>query len=92
MQNYYRVRGQPIPFECTDGFWKSVDDYCQPNMRHLLVKAIAKKVYGILDASLHDEPLGQIRRFRVTTFWRVHYYELDDRLVLEEFGEHNMGL
>ena len=92
MQNYYGVRGQPIPFECTDGFWKSVDDYCQPNMRHLLVKAIAKKVYGILDASLHDEPLGQIRRFRVTTFWRVHYYELDDRLVLEEFGEHNMGL
>ena len=48
MQNYYGVRGQPIPFECTDGFWKSVDDYCQPNMRHLLVKAIAKKVYGIL--------------------------------------------
>ena len=49
------------------------------------------------DGAMKDEDIarvlqGQIRRFRVTTFWRVHYYELDDRLVLEEFGEHNMGL
>ena len=92
MQSYPQAREHPIPFEWTDTFWKSLDDLCQPRMRHLLVKAIAKKVYGILDSKLSDEPLGQIRRFRVTDFWRVHYRQLNDRIVLEEFGEHDMGL
>ena len=85
-------RNQPIPFEWTEEFWKSVSDLCQPRMRPLLVKAIAKKVYGILDAPLGDEPLGRIRRFRVTIFWRVHYQQYNDRIVLEEFGEHDIGL
>ena len=92
MRSYPQAREHPIPFESSETFWKSVDDLCHPRMRHLLVKAIAKKVYGILDSKLHDEPLGQVRRFRVTDFWRVHYRELDDRIVLEEFGEHDMGL
>ena len=92
MRSYPQCREHPIPFEWTNGFWKSVDDYCNPRMRQLLVKAIAKRVYGILDAKLHDEPLGQLRRFRVTDFWRVHYRQLEDRIVLEEFGEHNIGL
>ena len=92
LRSYTSVRDEPIPFEWTDGFWKSVDDLCGPKMRDLLVKAIAKRVYGILDASLHDEPLGQMRRFRVTDFWRVHYRDIGDRIVLEEFGEHDIGL
>ena len=92
MQKYPQLREHPLPFDCTDNFWKSVNDLCQPRMRQLLVKAIAKKVYGILDVKLHDEPLGRIRRFRVTDFWRVHYRQFDDRIVLEEFGEHDMGL
>ena len=92
MQRYPRVTVNPIPFEWTDSFWKSVEDLCQPQMRRLLVKAIAKRVYGILDSSLGDERLGPIRRFRVTRFWRVHYRQLTNRIVLEEFGEHDMGL
>ena len=92
LQRYPRVRVNPIPFEWTDSFWNSVENLCQPQMRHLLVKAIAKRVYGMLDSSLRDEPLGPIRRFRVTSFWRVHYRQLSNRILLEEFGEHDMGL
>ena len=92
MQKHPQVREHPIPFECTDSFWNSVDNLCQPRMRHLLVKAIAKKVYGILDSKLRDEPLGQVRRFRVTDFWRVHYRQVGDGIVFEEFGQHDMGL
>ena len=92
MQNYIGIRENPIPFEWTATFWKSVEDRCQPPIRQLLIKAIAKKVYGVLDPKLGDESLGPIRRFRVTDFWRVHYHQLDDRIVLEEFGQHDMGL
>ena len=92
IQSHPMCRSKPIPFECTEEFWKCVNDLCQPRMRPLLVKAIAKKVYGILDAPLGDEALGQIRRFRVTSFWRVHYQQYNDRIVLEEFGEHDIGL
>lgn len=92
MQSYHQVRVAPIPFEWTNSFWKSVDDLCQPQMRRLLVKAIAKRIYGILDSKLGDEALGDMRRFRVTGFWRVHYRQFKDRIVLEEFGAHDMGL
>ena len=92
MQSHPNLRPNPIEFEWTDAFWKSVEDFCQPRMRQLLVKAISKKVYGLLDAKLGDESLGTFRRFRVTRFWRVHYREFGDRIVLEQFGEHNMGL
>ena len=92
MQKYPGIRNAPMPFVCTDGFWKTVDDFCQPQMRLALVKAIAKKVYGILDTSLGDEAFGPIRRFRVTKFWRIHYRDLGQKLVLDEFGEHDMGI
>ena len=89
---YPGVREQPVPFECTDAFRRSLDRYCQDeHLQRCLVKALAKRVYGILDASLGDEPFGEARRFRVTDFWRVHYREEHDRLVLEEFGPHSMG-
>ena len=92
MQSYRQAREHPVPFTCTDAFWKSVQDYCDPTMRRLLIKAIAKKVYGILDSKLNDEPIGDLRRFRVTLFWRVHYRQCGDNIVLEEFGPHDIGL
>ena len=92
MQAYTGLRQQPLPFECTDQFWKSVNDLCVPRMRLGLVKAIAKKVYGILDPSLGDESIGETRRFRVTDFWRVHYRYSGDKIILDQFGEHNMGI
>lgn len=92
MRNYLGVREQPIPFECTDAFWKSVDLLHEDaELRHRFIKALTKRVYGILDYSLRDEPFKEIRRFRVTDFWRVHYREEDGRLVLEEFGPHSIG-
>ena len=82
----------PISFECSSSFWDSLDRYCtQPALRQRLIEAICKRVSGILDASLGDEPWGQMRSFRVTYYWRVHYRRMRDRLVLEEFGPHDIG-
>jgi len=95
MQNYPDLRNEPIPFECSDKFWKSIAQYCNnAKMRDDLTKALAKKVYGMLDASLGDEQLTgrKTRRFRVTRFWRVHYYQQGEQITLDEFGPHNMGL
>ena len=91
MQRYQGVR-RPLRFECTTRFWKSVESLCRLQMRRLLVKAIAKKVYGIPGPGLRDEPFRSARRFRVNDFWRVHYRECGDKIVLEEFGRHDMGL
>ena len=92
MRNYAQAREQPIPFAFTENFWRSVERYCDPSMRRVLIKAMTKKVYGILDAHLHDEPLGDLRRFRVTLYWRVHYRQSSDSIVFEEFGPHDIGL
>ena len=92
MQNHSGIRDNPVPFTCTDTFWKSVNDLCEPQMRLLLVKALAKRVYGMLDRGLHDEPFRQVRRFRVNLFWRVHYQDLGNEIVLDEFGEHDIGM
>lgn len=81
-----------LSFDCTDKFSRSVVRLCQPPIRHLLIKALAKKVHGIHDVRLHDEALGELRRFRVTRFWRVHYRDLGERILLHEFGPHDMGL
>ena len=92
MRDYAGVREQPIPFEWTSAFWKSVERFCNAeHLRRSLIEALTKRVYGILDASLHDEPFKDIRRFRVTDFWRVHYHEENGRLVLQEFGPHSIG-
>jgi hypothetical protein len=86
------ARNQPTPFTVTDSFMKSLDRYCQAQpLRNALIEAITKRVYGIFDESLGDEPFGDKRRFRVTGFWRVHYHEEHDEIVLEEFGPHSMG-
>lgn len=92
LKNYPGVREQAIPFDCTPGFWKSVNRYCkEERLRRALIQAVTKKVYGILDASLGDESIGKIRRFRVTDFWRIHYYYREDKLLLDEFGPHDIG-
>lgn len=92
MRDYPGAGEQPIPFECTSAFLKSVDRLCRDvQLRRSFIKALTKRVCGILDASLGDEPFGEVRRFRVTDFWRVHYREEHDRLVLEEFGPHSIG-
>ena len=81
-----------LSVECTEGFWNSVQRRCSPEMRDRLIKAVAKKVYGVYGESLGDEKLPNFRRFRVDRFWRVHYQQFDNQIVLEEFGQHDMGL
>jgi len=83
---------QPIPFECAPRFWRTLERFCTgENLRARFIEALTKRVYGILDASLGEEPLGDFRRFRVTRSWRVHYRVENKYLVLEEFGPHSIG-
>jgi len=91
MRNYPAVREQPIAFECTRAFWRSVNRLCRQADRRRLIEALAKLVYGIHDASLGLEPIGETWRFRVTDFWRVHCRREADRFVLEEFGPHDIS-
>lgn len=78
--------------ECTEQFLKSVDEHCQAAMRGKLVRAIAKKIYGLYDHSLRDEVFRDCRRFRIDPFWRVHYRQINDTIVLDEFGPHDIGM
>lgn len=93
MRCYQGVREEPLRFECAPAFSRSVDRYCQEDdaLRHSLITALTKKVYGIRDAGLGDEEFGNVRRFRVTRDFRVHYVKEDEVLVLLEFGHHSIG-
>jgi hypothetical protein len=93
MRDYPEARDDPIPFDWTQEFYRSLARFCvDRNLRRRLIEALTKRVYEILDASLGDEPLGDMRRLRVTDFWRVHYYEEGDQLILEEFCRHDTGI
>lgn len=91
LRSHSCVRERPVPFECTRNFRRSLDQCTSSHLRHSLIRALTKMVYGVHDAGLSVERLGTIRRFRVTAFWRVHCREEGGRLVFEEFGPHGIG-
>lgn len=91
MSNHPMARQHPTPFGYTEAFLKNVADTGQAHLQQAVVKAITKLVYGILDSGLHDEPYDDMRRIRVTDFWRVHYIEQGGSLRLEKFGRHDMA-
>ena len=90
LRNHPSARREPFELEFTDTFWKSVER--QPDMHGALIRSVAKLIYGIRDPGLGDELWGNRRRFRVSDFWRVHYRQVGDRIILEEFGEHDIGI
>ncbi len=86
------VREQAITFKCSKTFLVSLERFCSSkHLRRSLIEALTKKVYGIRNAGLGDEQIGNIGRFRVTDFWRVHYQMEGDQIMLSEFGSHDMG-
>ena len=92
IRDYPTVREHPIPFECSEEFQPSLDRFCTDDSRQRsLVEALTKKVYGV-PVGLNDEQIRgrRMRRFRVTRFWRIHYWMAGDRIVLSEFGPHDM--
>lgn len=92
LQAYHGVRQYPIPFTWSKEFESNIERYCEgEHLRQALIEAVAKRVYGVLDSSLGDEPFKKIRRFRVTDFWRVHYHEEQGKIILDEFGPHGIG-
>ena len=87
-----RARETPLHFELTSKFRNSIESYCtNRRLRRSLIKAITKRVYGIIDVGLGDKPFGNMRRLRVTRYWRLLYQDIGDCLILEEFGPHNIG-
>jgi len=92
IRDYASVRKQPISFECTKEFQHSLDELCtDDSYRRSLVEALTKKVYGV-HVGLNDKQIrgSNMRRFRVTDFWRVHYCMEGERIVLLRFGPHRM--
>jgi hypothetical protein len=87
MRAYPNVRAVPLELAWSDAFIASVPS----ELRGAVVKAVTKRAYGILDAGLGDEPFGQLRRMRVTDFWRIHYLLDGDTIRLAEFGPHSIG-
>ena len=90
LRNHPTVRQEPFELEYTDAFWKSVER--QPDMHRALIRSVAKLIYGVRDPGLGDEQFGNRRRCRVSDFWRVHYRQEGDKIFLEEFGEHDIGI
>ena len=92
IRNHSEIRETPFPFECSPAFMRSLERFCrEKGLRRSLVQAVTKLVYGIRDLGLGFEPFGDVYRFRVTDYWRVHCRKLEDRFVLEEFGPHDIG-
>jgi hypothetical protein len=92
IQDHPEALDNPLSFGWSRGFSKSLLRFCtEGHLRERLVEALTKRVYGVLDGSLGDEPFGGMRRFRVTDFWRVHYRQEEGRLILQEFGPHDIG-
>jgi hypothetical protein len=84
-----RGRG-PVEFTWTSEFIDTVEELAVPaGLLKEVVKAIAKRVYGIVDEGLGDEIVGGIGRFRVTRYWRIHYRP-GVPLTLLRFGPHDM--
>ena len=85
------ARKQPIPFECSERFHRSLQRFCQDDgLRRSLIESLTKRVYGVFEG-LGDEQIERNkRRFRVTYFWRIHYRIEDDHIVLLAFGPHDM--
>ena len=81
------LRDYPVS-EWTDGFWKSVGDFCEPKMRGLLVKAIAKRVYS---GRTPRRTLGGNSTVQSHPFLAGPLSSLTQHC-LEEFGEHDIGL
>jgi hypothetical protein len=83
--------GYPLPFRATTGFQESVDAVaCPTGLLAEMVKAVSKRVYGVLDRALGDEMIEGTSRFRVTRFYRIHYHFDGRLLVLDRFGPHRM--
>ena len=91
-ENLNRYRGDFSGLGWTDKFMESVMRHCENYLRIKLIRAITKKFYGITDGSLRDEVFKSHRRFRVDYSWRVHYRQIGDRIILDEFGSHDMGI
>ena len=66
MRNYVGVRENAMPFEYSPAFLGTVESIRDKHLQQALIKALAKRVYGVLDKGLGDEPFRDIRRFRDT--------------------------
>lgn len=88
----YAGTAQPLTFECTDRFMKSLNKYCTSRKRKLqFIDALTKVVYRIPTTGLYDRAIKEradLRHFYVSRSWRVFYQKKENRIILENFGPH----
>jgi hypothetical protein len=92
LRHHEMARDEPMAFVLEDGFIEAVETH-QAHVQHrdALIRALTKRVYGILDHGLGDEQFQHHRRMRVTAYWRIHYRVDSGTIVFEEYGPHSMG-
>ncbi|MGB3340466.1 MAG: hypothetical protein WBB37_03180 [bacterium] len=92
MRQYHYKINQPIEFECTEGFSRSLSKNCKTKtLRIKLIDALTKVVYKIPSGGLHDTPIKEradLWHFYVSDAWRVFYRKKNNYMVLEEFCSH----
>lgn len=62
------------------------------DLQNGVIEALAKRIYGIVDAGLRDEPFEGGRRMRLSGGWRIHYHVEGARLLFDDVGPHSLGL
>lgn len=92
MQQYHHTARQPIEFDYTEKFSKSLDKHCTTKILKLrLIDALTKIVYKIPSGGLRDAPIKErinLRHFYVSDSWRVFYRKNNNYILLVEFCPH----
>ena len=92
IRRYHDTEQQPIEFQCSKKFMRSLNKYCTTDTLKLrLIHALTKIVYKIRCGGLCDTAIKErtdLWHFYVTNFWRVFYRKKNDYILLEELCSH----
>ena len=92
MKQYHTASIQPLNFEYTDGFMKSLNKYCTTSSLKLkLIDALTKMIYHIPCSGLRNAPIKErndLWHYYVSDSWRVFYHKKDGYMSFEEICPH----
>ena len=92
MKQYQHATEQPVKFEYTEGFVKSLNKHCTTNSLKLkVIDALTKMIYRIPCSGLRDAPIKErngLWHFYISNSLRVFYRKGDNYMLLEEFCAH----
>lgn len=92
MKQHHRVAEQPVKFEYTEGFMKSLNKYCTiSSLKLKVIDALTKMIYRIPISGLRDAPIKErddLWHYYVSDSLRMFYRKGDNYMLLEELCSH----